>query len=409
MLVVGILLAERLLMSTSIQRRERRWTASVRLDGHTVTGTFDLKGQAQEWAQRVRRAILDARAAGTAFDAAAHKIVRRKLKPGDPILPPEPTGPTQAEIDAEAAPRPDWTLWRALDHYDRTVTETLEGWRQARAHIAAWQRHPLAQKRLTDVTAEDLATWIGTRTKVRKRPQEDGSVKVMHEPVSASTVRNDIYRISALYEHASKPVTKGGWGLAVTNPVPAVALPALPPGRQRRLDHGHDGQDGEEERMLAPLSAGLDGLEMVAFFTVAIETGMRRSEVLDLRADEVRSTRLGRVIEREKSKNGEARRVVLTDRATAAVDALKTGKAGREKLFTLDGDAAATRWDIAREKAGCPGLRLHDLRHEAMSRMADAGLSVGALAAQGGYKTMQTLLRYVNASERDIREKLGRR
>jgi integrase len=395
-------------MSTSIQRRGRRYTASVRLDGHTVTGTFDLKGQAQEWAQRVRRAILDARVAGTAFDAGAHKIVRRKLKPGDPILPPEPTGPTQAEIDADDTPRADWTLWRALDHYDRTVTETLEGWRQARARIAAWQRHGLAKKRLDEVTAEDLAAWVKARTKTRKMRQEDGSVTVLQEAVSASTVRNDIYRISALYEHAAKPTTKGGWGLTVTNPVPAVALPALPAGRQRRLDHGHEGQDGEEDRVLAELAKGLDGVEMVALLTVAIETGMRRSEVLDLRADEVRSTRLGRVIERAKSKNGHARRVVLTDRATEEVDVLRSGKTGRERLFSLSGDQAATRWDIARVKSGCPDLRLHDIRHEAMSRMADATLSVGALAAQGGYRTMQTLLRYVNASERDIREKLSK-
>ena len=161
--------------------------------------------------------------------------------------------------------------------------------------------------------------------------------------------------------------------------------------------------------MLAALRDGPDSLEMEALVILAVETGMRRSELLDLRAAEVRFTRLGRVIERAKSKNGHSRRVVLTDRATVAVDGLRNGKEGTDRLFKLNADAVAWRWDRARTAAGCPDLRLHDLRHEALSRMADAGLSVGALAAQSGHRTMQTLLRYVNASERDIREKLARR
>jgi integrase len=181
------------------------------------------------------------------------------------------------------------------------------------------------------------------------------------------------------------------WGLTgLVNPVSAVTLPELPTGRQRRLDHGDGDQAGEESQILAERAAGLGGVQMEAFAILAIETAMRRSEILDLRADEVRSTRLGRVIERAKSKNGDARRIVLTDRATEAVDKLRKGKKGRDKLFSLNADAVATRWDRARERAGCSDVRMHGIRHEAMSRMADAGLSVGALAAQGGYRTMQT-------------------
>jgi integrase len=369
-----------------------------------------LKDQARTWTERVRREILSCRADGRAFDPTEFRIVRRVLRPGDSILPEKPTGPTQEEIDADPAPRPDWTLRQALEHYDDTVTETLRGWRQVRARIQAWQREPLAARRLSDLTADDLTVWVANRRKTKKVHDAAGKLLQVEElPVAAATVRNDIYRISALYEHARAPVTKGGWGLDLANPVAAVALPELPGGRQRRLDHGHDEQQGEEDRMLAALAAGPDGPEMVALVTLALETGMRRSELLDLRAGEVRSTRLGRVIEREKSKNGHARRVVLTDRATAAVDALRVGKQKGDKLFRLGADAAAWRWDKARVAAGCPDLRLHDLRHEALSRMADAGLSPGALAAQSGHRTMQTLLRYVNASERDIRAKLAKR
>lgn len=396
-------------MSTSIQRRCKRWTANVRLDGHSVSGTFNLKAQAKTWASGTRGSIPDAVANETTFDPETVKIKRRKPGPPGDLLGLSHTGLTQDEIDLDPMPRADWSLRRALDHYDRTVTETLKGWRQARSRIKAWQARALADVRLKALTPDDVAGFVAGRRKARKVKAKGQPISVVQHPVAASTIRNDCSRLSALYEHARSPVTKGGWGLdSLKNPVTAASLPSLPSGRQRRLNQ--DGEDGgEETRLFAALASGPDGAEMVAIVTLALETGMRRSEVLTLVASEVCSTKMGRVIERGDSKNSDARRVIIGDRATAAVDALRAGKSGNTRLFSLNADAARYRWDLARSRAKCPDLRLHDIRHEAMTSMADAGMSVGALAAQGGYKTMQTLLRYVNASERDIREKLARR
>ena len=363
-----------------------------------MTSTFDLRDQARTWTERVRRSILTAHAEGGDFDAKAYKVIRRTLRPGDDLLPGEPIPLTQADIDADPAPRPDWTIRRALQHYDDTATDTLRGWRQARARIRMWQGQALATTRLDALTPEDLAAWVAGRTKTC------GGVVMQ---VAASTVRNDIYRISALYELAAAPRTKGGWNLPLKNPVSLVSLPSLPEGRQARLEHDEDG--GDLARILAALATGPDADAMSALVTVAIETGMRRSEILDLRAGQVRRTPGGYVIERPFSKSGARRRVVLTDAAAAAIIPLRNGREPDERIIPLSPDSVAYRWDRARAIAECPNLRMHDLRHEAMSSMADAGLSVGALAAQGGYRTMQTLLRYVNASERDIREKLAKR
>jgi integrase len=399
-------------MSVFIQKRGKNYTASVRLNGYSVSQTFDLKDHAKSWSTLARREILSAFAEGREFNPETLKKKRRPKRKADRATAEQ----TQAEIDRDPSPRADWTLKRALQHYDNTVTDSLAGWRQARARIIAWQKSPLAMKTLTEITPEDIAVWVDSRRKTRKvRDGKGNIIRIEKALPAASTIRNDIFRISALFEHARGAPTKKtngvpAWGLTgLANPVAAVTLPELPAGRQRRLDHGDGDHVSEEIRILTELAAGPDGQQMVAFATLAIETAMRRSEILDLRADEVRSTRGGRVIERATSKNGDARRVVLTHRATEVVDKLREGKKGRDKLFGLNADDAATRWDIARRKAGCPDLRMHDIRHEAMSRMADLGLSVGALAAQGGYKTMQTLLRYVNASERDIREKLARK
>ena len=391
-------------LSISIQKRERRWTANVRLNGHSVSGTFDLKDQAKRWAEGTRRSILDAVADGTSFDPATVKIRRRKLGPPGDLL--GSKGPTQDAIDADPTPRSDWTLFRALRQYDDTVTDTLKGKRQVRARIRMWQGDPLSALRLTDLTAGALTEWRDARTKTKKVTGEDGKVRSELRHVAASTLRNDLYRLSALYEHAAAPTTKKGWGLSIKNPVADVAMPELPEGRQARLEHDDEG--GDIARILAAIRTGPDPEHMRALVVLAVETGMRRSEILDLRAGQVRRTPTGWVIERPGSKSGARRRIVLSDPAAEAVLPLREGRQSDDLVIPLSGDRVAYRWDRARALAKRPLLRMHDLRHEAMSAMADAGLSVGALAAQGGYKTMQTLLRYVNASERDIREKLAK-
>ncbi len=388
-------------MSVSLQKRGKRWTANVRLNGHTVSGTFDLKSAADKFAERVRHAIQDAHASGRPFDPLPFKRVVRTRKA-------MPTATeAQDEIDRDNVPRPDWTLRRALRSYEGTVADALKGARQARSRIKAWQVGPMAGTQLRSLTADHLTAWIEARTKPKKRKAPGKAVVVERLPVAASTIRNDLYLLSALYEHARKPTTKKGWGLGLENPVAAVALPDLPEGRQARLEHDDEG--GDLARILAAVGTGPDPVAMRALVTVAVETGMRRSEILDLRAGQVRRTAGGYVVERPSSKSGKRRRVVLSDAAAAALLPLKAGRGVDDLLIPLSDDNVAYRWNRGRRLAGCPAVRLHDLRHEALSSMADAGLSIGALAAQSGHTTTQTLLRYVNARESDIRAKLAKR
>jgi integrase len=53
-------------------------------------------------------------------------------------------------------------------------------------------------------------------------------------------------------------------------------------------------------------------------------------------------------------------------------------------------------------------LHFHDLRHEAISRLAERGsLSMLELAAVSGHKTMQMLKRYTHLRAEDIAKKMG--
>ena len=148
---------------------------------------------------------------------------------------------------------------------------------------------------------------------------------------------------------------------------------------------------------------------MVALLTIAIETGMRRSEVIDLRAHQIRRVQGTTYIERPDSKNGRPRLVVLSTVAAASVQALIASLPPKHDgpLIRLSRDSIQRRWRAAREAAQTPGLRLHDLRHEALSRMAGRGLNVGELQAQSGHRTAEILIRYVNARVDEVARKLG--
>lgn len=53
-----------------------------------------------------------------------------------------------------------------------------------------------------------------------------------------------------------------------------------------------------------------------------------------------------------------------------------------------------------------PDLRFHDLRHEAVIRLVESGLSDQHVAAIGGHKSMQMLRRYTHLRAEDLVKEL---
>lgn len=63
-------------------------------------------------------------------------------------------------------------------------------------------------------------------------------------------------------------------------------------------------------------------------------------------------------------------------------------------------------WNQAKKKARLDDFRFHDLRHEAVSRLVEAGLSDQEVAAISGHKFMQMLGRYTHLRDKDLLVKL---
>jgi integrase len=106
---------------------------------------------------------------------------------------------------------------------------------------------------------------------------------------------------------------------------------------------------------------------MMRLIVFAVETGMRRSELLALSWADV--DLIARVAQVRESKNGESREVPLSLRAVQTLEALLRGRLACEAFEGTRGDfvfpftATAVRlaFERIRSRAGAPDLRFRDL------------------------------------------------
>ena len=220
--------------------------------------------------------------------------------------------------------------------------------------------------------------------------------------VSPTTVAKEM----GLLCHVLK-VAADEWGYAIrVEPFRAVSKPSPRSGRTRRLEAG------ESERLFEALSACRNPV-IRSVFEFAIATGMRRSEVLSLTWPNIDLK--NRVAFLPLTKNGEARRVPLSPPAMQVLrdrlDATQRSNTGLidsscEQVFPVSANAIRLAWGRIRKKAGIKDLRFHDLRHEAISRFFEIGLSVPEVALISGHKDARMLFRYTQLRAENVAKKL---
>ena len=211
------------------------------------------------------------------------------------------------------------------------------------------------------------------------------------ETIKPASVNRLIGTLGSVINHARKE-----WQLPINNPIPNIKRPGTGTPRTRRFIVN------EEERLLAALDHRY--AQVVRF---AIATGMRRSEILGLKWENLDLEM--RVAHLHMTKNGEERTVPLSSKAMMVVNELATAESWpiNGRLFDIHPQALDRGWRRACKQAGITGLRLHDLRHEAISRMFELGLNVMEASTISGHKTLSQLKRYTHLRVTDLVEKLG--
>jgi integrase len=124
----------------------------------------------------------------------------------------------------------------------------------------------------------------------------------------------------------------------------------------------------------------------------AVETAMRRSEIAKLEWADVDLKR--RIIHARNPKNGHDRSLPLSSTALLAVSQFKQTD---ETVFSMSSNAIHLAWGRYKRCHGIDGVRFHDLRHEAISRFFEMGLTVPEVARLSGHKTVSQLFRYAHA------------
>jgi len=134
---------------------------------------------------------------------------------------------------------------------------------------------------------------------------------------------------------------------------------------------------------------------------------MRQGELLNLDWKDIdKKRRLALLLDPEKIKTEEPRAVPLTSRALAVLESIPRSTTG--KVFPVERLTLYHAFVAACKRAGIKDYTWHDLRHEALSRLAERGdLSVLELAAISGHKTLQMLKRYTHLQAEKLAQKLG--
>lgn len=264
--------------------------------------------------------------------------------------------PSQARADARAEPT-------AQDLWDEYLKRHVSKKKSAEANERQWRKHlapRLARLKLSEVTYPIMA---------------DLHESMADTPYEANRV---LALASSMFNFGCRPLE---W--IATNPTKGVKR--FKEEKRRRY------MEGEEAARIAELldAAATESPASVAFLYLLILTGARCGEIRDARWDWIK----GNVLALPDSKTGE-KNVYLPPQALEVLARLPRTSA------TIAGIQSPKKlWERVRRDAGCPDLRMHDLRHSFASAALAAGLSLSQIGELLGHKSTQTTKRYAHLVE----------
>ncbi len=269
------------------------------------------------------------------------------------------------------------TIGELLDRYEEEVSPTHKSHQVEKYRLQTLRKY-LGDKRVSALLPSVVCKYRDTRLKA----------------VSPASLKRELTILSSVLNIAVKE-----WGINLqSNPVSMVSIPKIARGRDRRLE------SGEEEQLLS--STG----ELRRIIILALETGMRRGEILNIKKSHINFARQTLLI--PLTKTDTPRTIPLSSKAIAV---LREQLRGSEKVisigvttlfsYTARGLSGAFLRLSRRHKL--ENLHFHDLRHEATSRFFEKGLNPVEVATITGHKDTRMLMRYTHLRAEDLVKRLG--
>lgn len=325
----------------SIRFRSNKWQARVSRKGEqSLVKTFQSKEDAERWARSVE----------VEWDRGTYTNIHQAQKT---------------------------SFGELIERYLREVTPLMRGAGTDTIRLKAIMRRPIAKENMATLTSSKIAKYRDERLL----------------EIAPSTVVRELAYFSSIINHARKE-----WGLNTPNPILGVRKPAQPLGRNRILTLE------EEEKLLQACEPKANrNVYTRPFVILALETAMRRGEILSLRWENIDYTK--RTAFLVLTKNGESRTVPLSTRAIETLQALPRSIDGR--VLPINFAALETNFKRARERVKLVDLRIHDLRHTAITRLAEKLPNVIELSAVSGHKSLAMLKRYYHPKAELLAQKIA--
>lgn len=266
------------------------------------------------------------------------------------------------------------TLAELLERYSREVSKAKRGADAEAYRIDQFKRSKLAKYSPAAITSRLIATWRDDRL----------------QEVSPGTVLRELQLLGHVFTVAIRE-----WGIALhSNPVSLVRKPAPNKARDRVLT------DTQREALVAACGqCQSPWIKPVVIF--ALETATRRGEILSLTWNNVS---LENCVALVSGKTG-ARKVPLSPACIEALRALPRSLDGR--VFPVSVDTLKQAYERAVTRAGIDDFTFHDLRHDALTRLAGMGFNILELRAISGHTTANMLQRYVAIDAGSLAKRLA--
>lgn len=290
------------------------------------------------------------------------------------------------------------TLGDALARYIKDELPLKRGQRGESSILRILSAEPEAKLKLAAITGNTIE-------RMRDRWLRAG--------YSPGTLHRRFHTLSHVFTKAI-----GWWQLTtMPNPVRGVELPPEAPGRARRIS---------ADELSAIIAAGGNTAHLAAFVPIAIAIAARLSEIIGLRWRDVNFRRA--TIFFPKTKNGPPRTIPMPLAAQSpllALQAVAPSDDPDSRVFAgwANSDSAKQAFARAVKRARglyvkeckakhqrpnhdyLTGIHEHDLRHEAISRLALV-LGIHEMKAVSGHKTLRMLDRYYHPKPEEIAVKL---
>jgi integrase len=281
-----------------------------------------------------------------------------------------------------------YTLRELIEQYVEEVTPKHKGADSEKLRLQMLARTPLGDRIVATLKPQDFAKYRDARLKIRK----------------PATVMRELALFARVLTVASLE-----WGVNIINPLTNVSRPivrnertrCLTPEEEIVLMRELDLQGRDSGGRLEPGGTQCPWAKPIV--QIALETAMRRSEVLGLAWRNVDLNK--RVAVLPDTKNGHRREVPLSSVAAKVLADLPRSVDGQ--VFPVTAAALKKVYERAVVRAGLVDLTFHDLRRTATSRLAKK-LTLLDLAKVTGHRQINVLhQRYYSVTAEELAQRLG--